>query len=85
MTFITKQGSRVCKLAQNGLAAFGKGMQIISGSPNAETEQLSRLTSPSSTLVTSMSSALPPKSKLSNLRNYFYRDDVTIQILTGTC
>ncbi len=30
-------------LAQTGFAAFGKGMQFISGSPYAENEQLSTL------------------------------------------
>ncbi len=39
----TKQGSRVSWLAQTGFAAFGKGVQLISGSPYDETEQLSRL------------------------------------------
>ncbi len=34
-------------------AAFGKGVQLISGSPYAETEHLSRLTSPSGILATS--------------------------------
>ncbi len=34
----TRQGSRVSCLAQTGFAAFGKGVQLISGSPYAETE-----------------------------------------------
>ncbi len=46
LTYTTRQGIRVSCLAQNGFAAFGKGVQLISGSPYAETEQLSRLTSP---------------------------------------
>ncbi len=33
------QGSRASCLAQSGFAAFGKGVQLISGSPYAETEQ----------------------------------------------
>ncbi len=41
--FTTRQGSRVSCLAQNGFTAFGKGVQLISGSPYAEAEQLSRL------------------------------------------
>ncbi len=36
LTFATKQGSRVSWLAQKGFAAFGKGVQLISGSPYAE-------------------------------------------------
>ncbi len=35
---LTKQGVRVSCLAQTGFAAFGKTVQLISGSPNAETE-----------------------------------------------
>ncbi len=42
---LTRQGSQV-NLVQTGFAAFGKGVQLISGSPYAATEQLSRLTSP---------------------------------------
>ncbi len=53
LTYTTRQGSRVSCVAQTGFAAFGKGVQLISGSPNAETEQLSRLTSPSGILATS--------------------------------
>ncbi len=53
MTFTTRQGSRVNCLAQIGFAAFDKGVQLISGSPYAETEQLSRLTSPCGILATS--------------------------------
>ncbi len=52
-TYTTRQGSRVSCLAQVGFAAFGKGVQLISGSPYAETEQLSRLTLPSGMLATS--------------------------------
>ncbi len=47
MTYTTKQGSRGSWLAQTGFAAFGKGVQLIGGSPYAETEQLSRLTTTS--------------------------------------
>ncbi len=36
-----RQGSHVSCLAQAGFDAFGKGVQLISGSPYAETEQLS--------------------------------------------
>ncbi len=39
--------------SQTGFAAFGKGVQLISESPYAETEQLSRLASPSGILATS--------------------------------
>ncbi len=39
-------------LAKTGFAAFGKGVQLISGSPYAETEQLSLLASPSGILLT---------------------------------
>ncbi len=53
LTYTTRQGSRVSCVAQTGFAAFVKGVQLISGSPYAETEQLSRLTSPSGTLATS--------------------------------
>ncbi len=38
--YTTRQGSRVSCLAQTGFAAFGNGVQLISGSPYAETEQL---------------------------------------------
>ncbi len=41
------QGSRVSCLAQTGFAAFGKGVQLLSGSPYAETGQISQLASPS--------------------------------------
>ncbi len=34
----TKQGNRVSSLGQVGLTAYGKGVQLISGSPYAETE-----------------------------------------------
>ncbi len=53
LTDTTRQGSRVSCLAQTGFAAFVKGVQLISGSPFTETEQLSRLTSPSGILATS--------------------------------
>ncbi len=53
LTYTTRQGRRVSCLAQTCFAAFGKGVQLISGSPYAETEQLSRLTSPSGILATS--------------------------------
>ncbi len=42
LTYTTRQGSRVSCVAQVGFAAFGKGVQLISGSPYAETEQLSQ-------------------------------------------
>ncbi len=42
-TYATKQGSRASWLAQMGFAAFGKGVQLISGSPYAGTEQLPQL------------------------------------------
>ncbi len=48
-----ESGSRVSCLAQTSFAAFGKGVQLIGGSPYAESEQLSRLTSPSGILATS--------------------------------
>ncbi len=38
-------------IAQTGFAAFGKRVQLISESPYAETEQLSRLTSPTGILL----------------------------------
>ncbi len=44
LAYTTRLGTRVSCLAQTGFAAFGKGVQLISGSPYAETEQLSRLT-----------------------------------------
>ncbi len=53
LAYTTRQGSRVSCLAQTGFAAFVKGVQLISGPPYAETEQLSRLTSPSGILATS--------------------------------
>ncbi len=40
LTYTTKQGSRVSWFAQTDFAAFGKGAQLISKSPFAETEQL---------------------------------------------
>ncbi len=43
LMYTTRQGSRVSCLAQTGFAAFDKGVQLISGSPYAETEQLSHL------------------------------------------
>ncbi len=39
----SKQDNRVSFLAQTGIAAFGKGMQLISGSPYAEAEPISQL------------------------------------------
>ncbi len=53
LTYTTWQSSRVSCLAQTVFAAFGKGVQLISGSPYAEIEQFSRLTSPSGILATS--------------------------------
>ncbi len=53
LAYTRTQGSRVSCLAQTGFAAFGKGVQLISGSPYAETEQLARLSSPSGILATS--------------------------------
>ncbi len=50
LAYTTRQGSRVSCLAQTDFAAFGKGVQLMSGSPFAEAEQLSRLTSPSGIL-----------------------------------
>ncbi len=38
---------RVSCLVQGGIAAFGKWVKLNSGSPYVETEQISRLTSPS--------------------------------------
>ncbi len=52
-TYTTRQGSLVSCLAQADFAAFGNVVQLISWSPYAETEQLSRLTSPSGILATS--------------------------------
>ncbi len=37
LTYTTKQGSRVGWVAQTGFAAFGKAVQLISGSPYDET------------------------------------------------
>ncbi len=51
--------SRVSCLAQTGFDAFGRGVQLISGSPYTQTEQLSRLTSPSGILALPYSTALP--------------------------
>ncbi len=39
------QGSGVSCLAQTGFAAFGKGVQLINGSPYDESEQRFRLSS----------------------------------------
>ncbi len=50
-TYTTKEGGRVGCLAQTGFAAFGKGVQLVSGCPYAE--QHSRLTSISGILATS--------------------------------
>ncbi len=41
----SKQSRRVSRSAYVGFAAFGKWVQLISGSPYAETEQISRQTS----------------------------------------
>ncbi len=46
-------GKAVSWLAQDGFGAFGKGVQLISEPPYDETEQLSRLTSPSGMRATS--------------------------------
>ncbi len=40
LAYTTRQGSRVSCLVQTGFAAFGKGVQLISGSAYDETEQL---------------------------------------------
>ncbi len=40
LTYTTRQDSRFSCLAQTGFAAFGKGVQLISWSPYAETEQI---------------------------------------------
>ncbi len=53
LTYATKPGSRVSLLTQTGLAAFGIWVQLISGPPYDETEQLSQLTSPSGILAAS--------------------------------
>ncbi len=37
LAYTARQGSRVSCLAQTGFAAFGKAVQLISGSPYAET------------------------------------------------
>ncbi len=52
-TYTTKQGSRVSCSAQTSFAAYDKGMQLISWLPYDETEQFSRLTSPSGIFATS--------------------------------
>ncbi len=39
----SKQGNLVSFLDQAGIAAFGKGVQLISGSPYAEAEPISQL------------------------------------------
>ncbi len=41
-----EEGSQISCLVQTGFAAFGKEVQLINVPPYAETEQLSRLTSP---------------------------------------
>ncbi len=53
LTYTTRQVSRFSCVAQTGFAAFGIEVQLISGSPYAETEQLFRLTSQSGILATS--------------------------------
>ncbi len=40
LTYTTNQGSRVSWLAQVEFAAFGKGVQLISGFPFVETEHI---------------------------------------------
>ncbi len=45
LMYTIKQGGWVSCLTQTGFAAFGKGVQLISESPYAETEQLSQLAS----------------------------------------
>ncbi len=53
-TYVIKQSSQIRWWAQDGFAAFAKGVQmLISGSPFAETEQLSKLKSESGILATS--------------------------------
>ncbi len=42
LMYAIEQDSQVSWLAQTGFAAFGEVVQLISGSPYAETEQLSR-------------------------------------------
>ncbi len=42
LMYTTRQGSRVSCLAQTGFAAYGKGVQLIRGSPYGETEQRAR-------------------------------------------
>ncbi len=51
--YTTKQDSRASCLAQAGFAAFDRGVQLISGSTYAETEQLSRLNLQSGIFATS--------------------------------
>ncbi len=46
LTYTAEQGNQVSWLAQTGFAAFGKGVQLISGPSYDEIEQLSRLTLP---------------------------------------
>ncbi len=52
LAYTTKQHSRVSWLTQTGFAAFGKGIQLIGGSSNEKTVQISRLSSPSGILST---------------------------------
>ncbi len=47
LKYTIKQGSQISWLAQTDFAAFGKGVQFISGPPYDETKRRSRLTSPS--------------------------------------
>ncbi len=53
LTCTTRQGSRVNCLDQACFVVFGKEVQLVSGPPYAETEQLSRITSPSGIRATS--------------------------------
>ncbi len=43
LTLTTKQGSQASYEALTGFEAFGKGEQLTSGPPKAETAQFSRL------------------------------------------
>ncbi len=47
LTYTTEQDSRVSWLSHTGFAGYGKELQLVSGFPYDETEQLFRLTSPS--------------------------------------
>ncbi len=54
LTYATSQASGISYLTQTSFAAFGKGVQLISGFNKAETEQLHHLTSPWSILIASL-------------------------------